>query len=141
MALSQHKNSDLGKPPVIDSVRRNLIEKVRQLRRSIEHKDDTAQINKIISELKYHAVFYFTQKEKLMLINHNTSYHQHRQEHDHFIWNISDLQSEIDSNHHSQAIAICADLGKWLNKHRTASGQENYSSHFSETKSDPTISF
>lgn len=132
MGLSRENSCDTAKPPVIDSVRRNLIEKVQQLQQSIEKKDDAVQINDIINELKYHAVFYFTQKEKLMLINRNTSYHHHRQEHDRFIWKLTDLQSELKLNHLNQAITICTALQQWLCDNRTAIEQNAFQPHFSK---------
>ena len=129
MRSSHQESCDIRKPPVIESVRRNLIEKVRQLHQSIEQKNDFSQIIPIIDELKYQAVFYFTQKEKLMIISRSISYHHHRREHDRFIWKITDLQSELESNNSKQAILICKKLQKWLCDHRTASGQEFFQAH------------
>jgi hemerythrin len=129
MRSSHQESCDIGKPPVIESVRRNLIEKVRQLHQSIEQKNDFSQIIPIIDELKYQAVFYFTQKEKLMIISRSISYHHHRQEHDRFIWKITDLQSELESDNSKQAILICKKLQKWLCDHRTASGQESFQAY------------
>jgi hemerythrin-like metal-binding protein len=129
MRSSHQESCDTRKPPVIESVRRNLIEKVEQLHRSIEHKDDFSQIITLIDELKYQSVFYFTQKEKLMIISRSIAYHRHRQEHDRFIWKITDLKSELESNHSQQAISICKELQKWLYDHRTALGRESFQVH------------
>lgn len=140
MTSAKQNCYDTKKPPVIESVRQNLIEKIRQLQQSIEQKNEPSQIITTIDELKYQSVYYFTQKEKLMILSGDISYHHHRQEHDCFIWKISDMQCGIESNRYKKALEICAELQKWLGDHKTASGQEFKQTHFSKDQYDPAVS-
>ena len=140
MTSSKQNCDDTKKPPVIESVRQNLIEKIQQLQQSIEQKKELSQIITMIDALKYQSVYYFTQKEKLMILSGDISYHQHLQEHDCFIWKITDMQGAIESNHYKKALDICKELQKWLYDHRTASGQEFKQTHFNKDQYDPAVS-
>ena len=140
MTSAKQNSGDIKKPPVIESVRQNLIEKIQQLQQSIERKDDPSQVITTVEALKYQLVYYFTQKEKLMILSRHIAYHRHRQEHDCFIWKITDMQVAIESNHYEKAFDICKELQKWLYDHRTASDQEFEQAHFNKDQFDPAVS-
>jgi hemerythrin-like metal-binding protein len=140
MTSAKQNCCDTKKPPVIESVRQNLIAKIQQLQQAIEQKNEPSQIMTTIDELKYQSVYYFTQKEKLMILSGDISYHHHRQEHDCFIWKISDMQDGIESNHYQKVLEICKELQKWLYDHKTASGQEFKQTHFRKDQYDPAVS-
>lgn len=134
MTSVQLKSAGISQIPDVDAVRQNLLEKVLQLSQSLLQKEEPNQIAYLINELKYEAVLYFTQKERPMLLNHHQAYHLHRQEHDQFIWKVSDLQVEINAGRFNQAIALCTDLKKWLDRYQATSAPKSFKFPFGKSR-------
>lgn len=131
MESIQSKYCDISEPSTTDSKQRQLLEKVQQLYKAISQKKDPTQITALIKDFKYQVVLYFFQKEKRMLISHDTSYHDHRQAHDQFIWKVTDLQSEFTSKHHFQVLALCVELQKWINTFGSSMEESDFEQPFS----------
>lgn len=101
----------------IDDQHQFLVELLNKLHRAIHQRQGTAAAEAILMELVEYTKIHFAVEESLMRILGYPYYEEHKQQHDHLISEIHQLQDKLASGKASVTFELLHFLRVWLTKH------------------------
>jgi hemerythrin len=101
----------------IDDQHRFLVDLLNKLHRAIHQRQGTAATETILMELVDYTKIHFAVEESLMRILGYPAYDEHKQQHDHLIDEIHELQDKLASGKASVTFELLHFLRTWLTKH------------------------
>ncbi len=113
----------------IDDQHQFLVELLNKLHRAIHQRQGTAAAQAILVELADYTRIHFAVEESLMRILGYPGYADHKQQHDHLIEEIGELQEKLESGKKSITFELLHFLRIWLTRHIMEEDQQ-YSPFF-----------
>lgn len=101
----------------IDDQHQFLVELLNKLHRAIHQRQGKAAAEAILVELVDYTKIHFAVEESLMRILGYPAYDDHKQQHDHLISEIHELQEKLASGKKSITFELLHFLRIWLTKH------------------------
>ncbi|PKM46622.1 MAG: hemerythrin [Gammaproteobacteria bacterium HGW-Gammaproteobacteria-1] len=101
----------------IDDQHQFLVDLLNKLHRAIHQRQGKAAAQAILVELVDYTKIHFAVEESLMRILGYPSYDDHKEQHDHLIAEIHDLQEKLESGKKSITFELLHFLRIWLTKH------------------------
>lgn len=116
MSLIEWDDSLNLRVSVLDEHHRHLVTLLNKSYNAIQLNDKHI-IALILGELFDYAKYHFTMEERLMYEFHFPSLHDHENEHNHFYYQIDELQSKLKIGESLHNIQIVVFLKEWLINH------------------------